>query len=91
MVVEVSFLLGVDMMHGMGGPMQGLMRAVPQGSDDDMMAGMQGNGEDPTSLLQQAIALHEGHLSGAVPTTPESQQQLMTLLETALSSLTGGV
>ncbi len=59
----------------------------------DMMGGMAGDeleAADPASLIQQAIDLHQAHMSGAVPPTPESQAELMSLLEQALEALGGG-
>ncbi len=38
--------------------------------------------------LRQAIALHQGHMDGTVPTDEESQRQLMDLMAAAFGSLT---
>jgi len=62
------------------GPMDGLAGATPEMGEAS---------EGPVSILQQAIALHEGHMNGSVETNPESQQQLMALLTQALSALSG--
>ena len=40
-------------------------------------------------LLIQAIELHQTHLDGSVEPTPESQDQLMVLLQGALEALAG--
>ena len=73
------------MMHAQGtSPMGGLMSAKPE-MEEDMMG--EAGGNDPASLLQQAIQLHEGHLNGSVPTSPESQEQLMDLLMQALAAV----
>ena len=61
----------------MMGPMNGLHNAM--GADEMDMAGM-GGASPATSLVDAALALHEGHMNGSVPTSPESQQQLMDLL-----------
>jgi hypothetical protein len=37
--------------------------------------------------LELAIELHEGHMDGSVPTSPESQQELMDHLEQAEEAL----
>lgn len=77
--------------------MNGLKQAMPAyGTDADEgmgmmgMGGMQGGGtEQAVGLLEQAMQLHAGHLSGEVPVSPESQEQLMQLIEGALSALQG--
>lgn len=69
----------------MSGSMKSLMQAAPE---QEMEYGSQLG--DPAALLQQAIELHEAHLAGTEPTSPESQQQLMDLLIAALNSLGSG-
>jgi hypothetical protein len=44
---------------------------------------------EATQKLQEAIALHKSHMDGSAPTSPESQQQLMLLLEETLRLLSG--
>lgn len=63
--------------------MQGLMQAKPGMGDMEMM----GRQEDPTQLLQEAISLHQRHMDGTEPATPESQEELMEMLMQALSLL----
>ena len=46
-------------------------------------------GADPAQLISQAIQLHAAHLNGSEPTSPESQERLMILLQEALSALNG--
>lgn len=49
--------------------------------------------EQVLALLEEAIALHEGHMDGSVPTSPESQEELMRLLvqaRDALAQMGGG-
>lgn len=41
------------------------------------------------SLLQQAAKLHMGHIKGSEPTSPESQQRLMDLIDAAIEALGG--
>lgn len=69
------------MMHSTK-PMMGLKNAAPESMEQE--------DEQPSSaasILEQAITLHEGHMSGKVPTSDESQQQLMDLLNQALDML----
>lgn len=75
-------------MDDMNPAMAGLKGAAPMQGGMEMM-GMDENMADggAKALLMQAIQLHEGHLSGQVPTTPESQQALMDLLMQAIQSL----
>ena len=71
--------------------MQGLKSANSMMSMNGMEE-MNEMGSDNTSaadLIQQAITLHEGHISGQVPTDEQSQMQLMDLLNQALSALNG--
>ena len=58
------------------------MNSAPeyQSEAPEMMESHQGL----TQTLQQAIALHAGHMDGSEPTSPESQTALMSLLESAL-------
>ena len=72
------------MMNGpKNGPMEGLMASqAMMGSDEDNTGGSQ-----VATLLQEAIALHEGHMSGTEPVDEASQQRLMDLLQSALVSL----
>lgn len=81
------------MMQGMGmknaPPVQGLREAMPQEMSTEMEGQeMNGMGE-VVSALESAIALHQGHIDGTEPTSPESQQQLMTMLEQALIAIQG--
>ena len=39
------------------------------------------------SKIEQALTLHAGHMDGSVPTSPESQQQLMELIEDVRDNL----
>jgi len=40
--------------------------------------------EDAVPILEAALALHQAHMDGTEPTSPESQGQLMGLIEAAL-------
>lgn len=50
---------------------------------------MQGEEQGVAAILQQVIALHASHIDGSVQTTPESQQEMMELLERALVAAGG--
>jgi len=39
---------------------------------------------DAVPILEAALALHQAHMDGTEPTSPESQGQLMGLIEAAL-------
>lgn len=39
------------------------------------------------SLLKQAIAIHEGHMDGTIPTSMASQKKMMDLMVAAYRSL----
>ena len=69
---------------GMPPPMEESMEEMPLEASEESPE--QPNGE-AISLLEQAIELHAGHMEGSEPTTPQSQELLMTLLETALEAL----
>ena len=74
--------------------MDGLKRAMPASEDEGMgmMMGQGGGGpEQAIGLLEEAVQLHAGHLSGQVPVTPESQEELMELIGEALGFLKGGM
>ena len=71
--------------------LQGLNSAMPMDEMMDM-SDMSGNTtSDAVSLLQKARGLHKAHMDGSVPTSDESQQQLMDLLEDALEALGTGM
>jgi len=44
-------------------------------------------GQSAIRWLKKAIALHEGHMNGSVPTSRESQKELMRQLRNALTVL----
>ena len=78
----------------MNGSMQGLMSSMQQGGGPEM--GMEppmggGGNADPVMLLTQALQLHKRQAEGGVINSPESQQELGMLLESALVALTGGM
>ena len=82
----------------MNGPMQGLMATAQQpGGDAGMgmppMGPPEGGGgnADPVMLLTQALELHKRQSEGGVLNSPETQQELGMLLESALVALTGGM
>ena len=81
----------------MNGPMQGLMATAQQpGADAGMglppMGPPEGGGNaDPVMLLTQALELHKRQSEGGVLNSPETQQELGMLLESALVALTGGM
>ena len=82
----------------MNGPMQGLMANAQQpGADAGMgMPPMRppergGGNADPVMLLIQALELHKRQSEGGVLNSPETQQELGMLLESALMALTGGM
>ena len=70
------------MNNKMPGSMMSLMNAYPE-----QEMGTEDAGTGPADLIQQAITLHEAHLDGSEPTSPESQQRLMDLLTAALDQL----
>lgn len=75
------------MMGGMGGGMMGGgggRAALPGVLSDEPMQSQQA---DPRGLLQQAIQLHAQHISGAVPPSPESQEEMMQMMQAALQAL----
>ena len=82
----------------MNGPMQGLM-ANAQQPGADMGMGIPpmgppaegGGNADPVMLLTQALELHKRQSEGGVLNSPETQQELGMLLESALVALTGGM
>lgn len=41
------------------------------------------------AMIQQAVALHQAHMNGTEPTSPESQKRLMDLLQGALTAASG--
>lgn len=43
----------------------------------------------PTGLLQDAIQIHEGHMNGSIPTSDESQMEMMDKMVGALNGLAG--
>ena len=47
------------------------------------------NQMEAKSRLQEAISLHAAHMDGSEPTSPESQERLMALMESALEALGG--
>ena len=79
----------------MNGSMQGLMSSMQQGGGPELgmepPVGGGGGNADPAMLLTQAIQLHKRQAEGSVLTSPESHQELATLLESALAAITGGM
>lgn len=68
-------------------PMMGLQSAVPEmDANEPPDAGL----GSAVAVLQNAIALHERHMNGTEPPTPESQQQLMNALNTVFQLLMVG-
>lgn len=47
----------------------------------------QGIKDDAIKFLRKAVKIHEGHMDGSIPTSDESQEEMMSLMKSALSSL----
>lgn len=45
--------------------------------------------QEAAAPLEKAIQIHEGHMNGTVPTSDQSQMEMMTLMQEALAELRG--